>query len=56
MQTEPPEADPPKPKRRCFQFSLRTLLIVIRLLTISCCICPGAAAAEATTPQNGRRH
>ena len=27
MQTEPPKADPPKRKRRWFQFSLRTLLI-----------------------------
>ena len=27
MQTEPPKADPPKHKRRWFQFSLRTLLI-----------------------------
>jgi hypothetical protein len=28
MQTEPPKADPPKRKRRWFQFSLRTLMIV----------------------------
>jgi hypothetical protein len=27
MQTEPPEAEPPKPKRRRLQFSLRTLMI-----------------------------
>jgi Leucine Rich repeat len=27
MQTEPPKADPPKRKRRWFQFSLRTLMI-----------------------------
>jgi hypothetical protein len=29
MQTEPTEADPPKRKRRWFQFSLRTLLLVV---------------------------
>jgi hypothetical protein len=29
MQTKPPEADPPKRKRRWFQFSLRTLLVVM---------------------------
>jgi hypothetical protein len=27
MQTEPPKADPPKRKRRWFQFSLRSLLV-----------------------------
>jgi hypothetical protein len=27
MQTEPPKTDPPKRKRRWFQFSLRSLLI-----------------------------
>jgi hypothetical protein len=27
MQTEPPKADPPKRKRRWFQFSLRSLMI-----------------------------
>ena len=31
MQTEPPEADPPKRKRRWFQFSLRSLLIGVTL-------------------------
>jgi hypothetical protein len=27
MQSEPPKAEPPKRKRRWFQFSLRTLMI-----------------------------
>jgi hypothetical protein len=31
MQTEPPKADPPKRKRRWFQFSLRDLLALITL-------------------------
>ena len=29
MQTEPPKADPPKRQRRWFQFSLRTLFVVV---------------------------
>jgi hypothetical protein len=28
MRTEPPKADPPKRKRRWFQFSLRSVMIV----------------------------
>jgi hypothetical protein len=32
MQTEPTKADPPKRKRRWFQFSLRTLMIGVTLL------------------------
>jgi hypothetical protein len=36
METEPPKADPPKRKRRWFQFSLRTLMIVVTLLAIPC--------------------
>ena len=36
LQTEPPKADPPKRKRRWFQFSLRTLMIVVTLLAIPC--------------------
>jgi hypothetical protein len=36
MQTEPPTAVPPKRKRRWFQFSLRTLLIVVTLLAAIC--------------------
>jgi uncharacterized membrane protein len=35
MDAEPPKADLPKGKRRWFQFSLRTLLIVVTLLAIS---------------------
>jgi hypothetical protein len=34
MQPEPPKADPPKRKRRWFQFSLRTLMIVVALLAV----------------------
>jgi hypothetical protein len=47
METEPPKADPPKSKRRWFQFSLRTLLIGVTLLTISCANAPGTAAPDA---------
>ena len=36
MQTEPPKADPPKRKRRWFQFSLRTLMIVVVIVAIPC--------------------
>jgi hypothetical protein len=35
MQTEPSEAEPPKRKRRWFQFSLRALLVVT-LLAVAC--------------------
>src|ERR1700682_1572334 len=31
-----PKADPPKRKRRWFQFSLRSLLLVVTLLAILC--------------------
>ena len=34
METKPPEADPPKRKRRWFQFSLRTLMIVVTVLAV----------------------
>ena len=34
MQAEPPKAEPPKRKRRWFQFSLRTLLIVVTLFCV----------------------
>ncbi len=34
MPTEPPKADLPKPKRRWFQFSLRTLLVGVTLFAI----------------------
>ena len=36
MQTEPPKADPPKRKRRWFQFSLRSLMIGVTLLAVVC--------------------
>jgi hypothetical protein len=36
MQTEPPEADLPKRKRRWFQFSLRTLLVFVTGAAIIC--------------------
>ena len=32
MQTESPEAEPPKRKRRWFQFSLRTMLSIVTIL------------------------
>jgi hypothetical protein len=35
MQTEPSKADPPKRKRRWFQFSLRTLLIGVTLFAVN---------------------
>jgi hypothetical protein len=34
MQSEPPTADPPKRKRRWFQFSLRTLMIGATLVAL----------------------
>ena len=36
MEAEPPKADPPKHKRRCFQFSLRALMIVVTILAVPC--------------------
>ena len=36
MQTEPPNAAPPKRKRRWFQFSLRTLMIGVVIVAIAC--------------------
>ena len=36
MQTEPSNADPPKRRRRWFQFSLRTLMIGVTLLAVAC--------------------
>ena len=35
MQTDPPRTDPPKRKRRWFQFSLRTLMIGVTLLALN---------------------
>ena len=34
MEAEPPKADPPKRKRRWFQFSLRTLMIVVTMFCV----------------------
>jgi hypothetical protein len=34
MQTEPPKAEPPKRKRRWYQFSLRTLMIGVTLFCV----------------------
>ena len=36
MDAEPTKADPPKRKRRWFQFSLRTLLIAVTVLAVVC--------------------
>jgi hypothetical protein len=38
MQSEPSNADPPKRKRRWFQFSLRTLMILTLLIGIGMAI------------------
>jgi hypothetical protein len=39
MQIEPPKADPPKRKRRWFQFSLRTLFVVTTIVGGQCAVC-----------------
>jgi hypothetical protein len=36
MQIEPSKADPPKRKRRWFQFSLRSLMIVTLVIAVPC--------------------
>jgi hypothetical protein len=36
MEAEPPKVEPPKRKCRWFQFSLRTLLIVVTLAAVAC--------------------
>jgi hypothetical protein len=36
MEAEPPKADPPKRKRRWFQFSLRTLMIFTVIVAVPC--------------------
>jgi hypothetical protein len=36
MQSDSPKADPPKRKRRWFQFSLRSVLIAVTLLALAC--------------------
>ena len=48
MQTEPPKAEPPKRKRRWFQFRLRTLMIVTLLG------CSPFAAADFLGPDGSR--
>ena len=49
MQTEPSKAEPPKLKRRWFQFSLRTLMIGVTLLG-----CSPFAAADFLGPDGSR--
>src|SRR6266700_3862204 len=36
MDAEPPKVDPPKRKRRWFQFSLRTLMIFTLVVAVAC--------------------
>ena len=36
MEAEPTKVEPPKRRRRWFQFSLRTLMIVVTLLAVMC--------------------
>ena len=36
METEPTKAEPPKRKRRWFQFSLRTLLVFTAVVAVTC--------------------
>ncbi len=38
MRTEPSKTDPPKRKRRWFQFSLRTLLAVAAIAAVQCAV------------------
>jgi hypothetical protein len=47
MRSEPPKVDLLKRKRRWYQFSLRSLMIVVMLLAIPCANAPGAAAPGA---------
>jgi hypothetical protein len=42
MEAEPPEADPPKRKLGWFQFSLRTLMIVVTMF----CVIGGDVASQ----------
>jgi hypothetical protein len=39
MEAEPPKAEPPKRKRRWFQFSLRTLFVVTAVVAVQCAVC-----------------
>ena len=52
MQTEPPKAEPPKRKRRWFQFSLRTLLIFTVICAIPCAWLAGRLTGNA---KNGKQ-
>ena len=36
MQPDPPKAEPPKRKRRWFQFSLRSLLVTTFIVAVAC--------------------
>jgi cytoskeletal protein RodZ len=36
MEADPPKTNPPKRKRRWFQFSLRTLFVVVTLIAAAC--------------------
>jgi hypothetical protein len=50
MQSQPPKAEPPKRKRRWFQFSLRTLLI----LAVACAVGAGYVGRQYEIVQNRR--
>jgi Tfp pilus assembly protein FimT len=39
MHSEPSKVVPPKRKRRWFQFSLRTLMIVVVIFSVQCGVC-----------------
>ena len=39
MLTDPPKAEPPQRKRRWFQFSLRSLLVIVAVVAVQCGIC-----------------
>ena len=39
MPDNPNTAEPHKPRRRCFQFSLRTLLITVAIMAMLCPLC-----------------
>jgi hypothetical protein len=39
METEPTKAEPPKRKRRRFQFRLRTLFLAATIVAVQCAVC-----------------